>query len=444
MDCACSLMFDRITIMWWSLIWGCSWWSVLWVLWWYKGVGLGSFFGEVIFLDELSGSLGWLVVLVCALSVLGSGSILVSGESPMKFLVTILVLMVILVMCFGAGSFLVFYVTFEAGLIPVLVIVYSWGYQPERLQAGKYLMMYTVSASLPLLVSIVWVYEECGSTSFNLCASSMVGVGWLILLSVNVAFLVKLPVYGVHLWLPKAHVEAPVSGSMLLAGVLLKLGGYGLVRFSSLVGSSGGFFLEVVVCLGLFGGFLASAACCAQSDMKALVAYSSVGHMSMVLGGVFSNTIWGLNGVILLMVGHGLCSAGLFFAVSEMYKLFGSRMLFMVRGSSCVMPSFGLGLFFLSTLNAAAPPSMNLCGEIMLCVSILSYSLLFGVIIGVLGFLCCLYSWLLYCGTQHGGFPWWVRSSLVVGDNCLVGTLFVSVIFPLVGFFMMLGELSVG
>nr|ARH56131.1 NADH dehydrogenase subunit 4 [Pseudunio marocanus] len=434
----------RGAVMWWGVVWGCSWWSVLWVLWWYEGVGLGVIFGELIFVDELSGSLGWLVVLICGLSVLGSGSILALDESPMKFLATVLVLMVILVVCFGAGSFLVFYVMFEAGLIPILVIVYSWGYQPERLQASKYLMLYTVGASLPLLVSIVWVYIECGSAMFRVCVLQAGWVGRLILVGANAAFLVKLPVYSVHLWLPKAHVEAPVSGSMLLAGVLLKLGGYGLVRFGGLVGLDGGLFSEVVVCLGLFGGVLASAVCCVQTDMKGLVAYSSVGHMGMVLGGVCSDTVWGLNGAILVMVGHGLCSAGLFFAVSEMYKFFGSRMLFMVRGGAFVMPGFSFGLFFLSAFNAAAPPSMNLCGEIMLCIGILSYSLLFSVMIGVLGVLCCLYSWILYCGTQHGGFPWWVRSGVVVGGNSLVGTLFIALIFPLVGFCVMLGECSIG
>nr|AQT38575.1 NADH dehydrogenase subunit 4 [Cumberlandia monodonta] len=437
-------MFDRMTVMWWVVIWGCCWWSVLWVLSWYGGMGLGSVFGGMIFLDELSCSLGWLVVFVCGLSVLGSGTILSLGESPGKFLVTIVALMAALIVCFGASSFLVFYVMFEASLIPVLLIIYSWGYQPERLQAGKYLVLYTVGASLPLLVSVVWVYLECGSVMFSYCSQATWGLGWLVRVGVSMAFLVKLPVYGVHLWLPKAHVEAPVSGSMMLAGVLLKLGGYGLVRFSGLTGLGGELFLEVVVCLSLFGGVLASVVCCVQSDMKGLVAYSSVGHMGMVLGGICSNTVWGLNGAILLMVGHGLCSAGLFFAVSEMYKIFGSRMLFMVRGGGSVLPSFSLGLFCLSSFNVAAPPSMNLCGEVMLSVSILGYSVVFSVVIVGLSFLCCLYSWLLYCGTQYGGFPWWVRSGLVSGGSLLVSMLFVSTVFPLVGFCLVLGEFKVG
>lgn len=115
----------------------------------------------------------------------------------------------------------------------------------------------------------------------------------MVILSASLAFLVKLPIYGFHLWLPKAHVEAPVAGSIILAGVLLKLGGYGLIRLFYMLGMSRSLVITVVFCLGLGGGVIARIVCFAQNDVKALVAYSSVGHISLVLGGVFSNTDWG-------------------------------------------------------------------------------------------------------------------------------------------------------
>lgn len=191
---------------------------------------------------------------------------------------------------FLVNDLIIFYFFFEASLIPTLIIIIGWGYQPERIQAGVYFMFYTLTASLPLLLVGVYYFNFLGgvvlgdiNVFLNLKVSSCIGV--ILFLMTRIAFLVKLPMYFTHLWLPKAHVEAPVAGSIILAGVLLKLGGYGIIRVSFLLKFIAGFIVRILVGLSLFRMVYVGLICCRLNDFKALVAYSSVAHMSMVIRG---------------------------------------------------------------------------------------------------------------------------------------------------------------
>nr|YP_009118006.1 NADH dehydrogenase subunit 4 [Tchangsinaia piscicula]AJE75794.1 NADH dehydrogenase subunit 4 [Tchangsinaia piscicula] len=404
------------SVFWWSVLWGCIIMYLVSLGLWFSPLGLAGCWSEVLIVDSFSFSLVSLTILVSGLSMLASVRDVQKVDNKcVEFVFSILVLTVALVFCFSVGSLLNFYIMFEFSLIPILLIILGWGYQPERLQAGKYMLLYTVSASLPLLILIALIFIKGGSVFWGW---KFLGFeyGGLVTFCASLAFLVKLPVYGFHLWLPKAHVEAPVAGSMILAGVLLKLGGYGLIRFFYTLSLFSTMTVSFIFCLGLMGGVIASMVCFAQNDVKALVAYSSVGHMSLVLGGVYSNTDWGWLGCLLMMVAHGLCSSGMFFLASETYKCYSTRSLFLVKGGLVLVPGVALCWFLICAINMAAPPSLNLWGELMLGISVLSYSMVFGLLTGVMTFLSGLYSWYLYSITQHGQYPLWVRGVVMAEE----------------------------
>nr|AGG19448.1 NADH dehydrogenase subunit 4 [Sinohyriopsis cumingii] len=434
------------SVSWWVVVWGSQVSSVMVILWSFSGVGVVACDGGGVFCyDEVSSWLIWLTFFIAGLSLLGSNSILLEKASEKAFLCFVVGLVTILGMCFAVDSLFLFYVFFEFSLIPTFAVIGGWGYQPERLRASKYIVLYTVSASLPLLVFVLFIFWGEGSDSLTLLkVRGGLLVSSMVFFVVILAFLVKSPAYGVHMWLPKAHVEAPVAGSMFLAGILLKLGGYGLIRFMGLLKLSSSLVLGGVVCLCVFGGFVASVVCCAQVDGKSLVAYSSVGHMSLVLGGLVCGSYCGMAGGFLLMIAHGLSSCGLFFLVGELYKLYVSRMLFVIRGGIGGLFGINVWLAMMCSFNAAAPPSLNLFSEIVLCVSLVSCYPGFGVIFGALGFLSCLYSWLFYCSTQIGLYPLWARSCHSVSQFHVQGVVCSSIVLSLVGLcvFCGLGKFS--
>nr|AGS17928.1 NADH dehydrogenase subunit 4 [Anodonta anatina]AGS17942.1 NADH dehydrogenase subunit 4 [Anodonta anatina] len=420
---------------WWVSVWISSLITEVMICVAYTSVGVSSCsYGGVFNCDELSCAMIWLSALVYSLSLLSSNKVLSESNGEVSFLICLLVLMMALMVSFSINSLLMFYVFFEFSLIPTFLIICGWGYQPERLRASKFMVLYTVGASLPLLMFILCVIYAVGSVEISLLNLwNVEASGFFVFTIAILAFLVKVPMYGLHMWLPKAHVEAPVAGSMMLAGVLLKLGSYGLARFMQFFKVSDTFFLACVMCLCIFGGMVGSLICCFQIDVKSLVAYSSVGHMSLVLCGLMSSSLLGFVGSCLLMVAHGLSSPGMFYLVSEMYKLFGSRSMFLVRGMTGNLMGVNVWLMFMCGFNAAAPPSLSICSEVILYISLISYSMLFSLVLGFMSFLSCLYSWSLYCSTQAGNYPSWVRSSSDFSSMYLQSIICGSLSFGLVG-----------
>lgn len=210
----------------------------------------------------------------------------------------VLALCLLVIMFFLSSNLIYFYIFFEVSLIPTLVLIVGWGYQPERLQAGIYIMLYTIRASLPLLVSLLvlgYLYRSFNMILVNYlsCVLILYNVNFLWFLGVIIAFLVKLPIFSVHLWLPKAHVEAPIAGSIILAGVLLKLGGYGILRLLMVFFLNDIFISKVLIIISLWGGVITAVICVGQRDIKSLIAYSSVGHIGLMLAGVLRKFIWG-------------------------------------------------------------------------------------------------------------------------------------------------------
>nr|YP_010381743.1 NADH dehydrogenase subunit 4 [Symplanella unipuncta]UDL72131.1 NADH dehydrogenase subunit 4 [Symplanella unipuncta] len=309
-------------------------------------------------------------------------------------LILIFLLLVFLVM-----DFFYFYFFFEGSMLPVFLILFGWGYQPERLSAGYYLIFYTLFGSFPFLLIIFYMMNLYGGFSFflNLKFESNMLMFFLIF-----SFLIKFPMFGLHSWLPKAHVEAPVGGSMILAGVLLKLGGYGFIRLMGFMYNFIFDFGYIFVSMSLWGCIIISLMCMIQSDLKMLIAYSSVCHMSLAIVGLFTMSTCGKLGSIILMIGHGFVSSGLFFLVGMVYMRFSSRSFFILKGMISILPSLSFFWFMFCIMNMSCPPSINLFSEVLIVISCLSWSNLTMIYLFFILFFSACYSLTIFFLTQHG------------------------------------------
>nr|YP_010721206.1 NADH dehydrogenase subunit 4 [Parnassius stoliczkanus]WDS46331.1 NADH dehydrogenase subunit 4 [Parnassius stoliczkanus] len=353
--------------------------------------------------DLISFGLILLSIWICMLMIMASELLYKNNFYINFFLLNIIVLLIMLYLTFSMLNLFMFYLFFEGSLIPTLMLIIGWGYQPERIQAGMYLLFYTLFASLPMLMGIFFIFNYLNYLTIYFMKFFNMNL-YLLYMSMILAFLVKMPMYFLHLWLPKAHVEAPVSGSMILAGIMLKLGGYGLLRILILFQGIGSKMNFIWIIISLLGGLYISLNCFCQVDMKSLIAYSSVAHMSLVIAGIMTMNYWGYLGSYIMMIGHGLCSSGMFCLVNINYERLHSRSLFMNKGMMNFMPSMSLWWFLLMSSNMAAPPSLNLMGEISLINSLVSWSWLSMIMLIMMSFFSAGYSLYLYSYTQHGKY----------------------------------------
>nr|YP_009353128.1 NADH dehydrogenase subunit 4 [Campephilus imperialis]ANT45649.2 NADH dehydrogenase subunit 4 [Campephilus imperialis] len=326
------------------------------------------------------------------------------------FITTLIMVQPLLILAFSTTELMLFYISFEATLIPTLMLITRWGNQPERLSAGIYLLLYTLISSLPLLVTMLYLHGQIGTLylpMIKLAHFTPSTDSWttpMSHLALLLAFMVKAPLYGVHLWLPKAHVEAPIAGSMLLAALLLKLGGYGIMRVTLLTHYSES-LLYPFLTLALWGALMTSSICLRQTDLKALIAYSSVSHMGLVIAAAMIQTHWSFSGAMILMISHGLTSSMLFCLANTNYERTHSRILLLTRGLQPLLPLMATWWLLANLTNMALPPTTNLMAELTIMISLFNWSPLTLLLTGIATFLTASYTLFMFLTTQRGPLP---------------------------------------
>lgn len=283
----------------------------------------------------------------------------------------------LLVLTFTTLDLFYFYVFFESLLIPMFIMIGVWGARERKIKAAYYFFLYTLFGSLFMLFGVLYLHLTTGSTNYFVILYTVLDQEQqrLIWLCFFMAFAVKMPLFPFHIWLPEAHVEAPTVGSMLLASLLLKLGGYGFLRFSlSMLAEGSAYYAPVVFTFSLLGVIYGSLSTIRQIDLKRIIAYSSVAHMNLVMLGLFSNNQQGIEGAVYLMVGHGVVSTALFFCVGVLYDRYHSRLLRYYGGIVTVMPLFVSAFFTFTLANMSFPGTSNFLGELLLFLGVFSRS----------------------------------------------------------------------
>ena len=331
---------------------------------WLPGTGIGYHMG----VDGISMPFVLLSTFLTPLSILASWKAI--KVRVREYMIAFLVLETMMVGMFASLDMLMFYLFFEAVLIPMFIIIGVWG-GARRVYAAFKFFLFTLLGSVLMLVCMLAMYIEVGTTDIPVLTGYSFGVGmqtWLFL-GFMASFAVKVPMWPVHTWLPDAHVEAPTAGSMILAGVLLKMGGYGFIRFSlPMFPHASEFFAPLIFALSIIAIIYTSLVALAQSDMKKLIAYSSVAHMGFVTIGIFTLTEQGIAGAMFQMISHGLVSAALFFSVGVVYDRLHTRDISAYGGVAAVMPRYAVFFMFMMLASVGLPGTSGFVGEMLVLV----------------------------------------------------------------------------
>ena len=305
-----------------------------------------------------------LLIPICILSSWGS-----INNNLKEFLVAFLFLDFLLIFVFSVLDILLFYVFFETILIPMFLIIGVWGSRERKILAAYYFFLYTLIGSIVMLLSVIYVFTQVGTTDYEILLTfSFTKIEQKLLwFAFFLSFSSKIPMIPVHLWLPEAHVEAPTAGSVLLAGVLLKLGSYGFIRFSLPLFPYGCFYFAPLVYIFVtIGVIYASFTAIRQTDFKRIVAYTSIAHMNLVVLGIFSFNNSGVEGAVFQSLSHGFVASGLFLIIGVVYERYKTRIVKYYGGLATVMPFYIFIFLFFTVANIAFPGTSSFVGEFLI------------------------------------------------------------------------------
>ena len=331
---------------------------------WIKGGGISYHLG----IDGISMPFILLSTFLTPLAILASWKAI--QYRVRDYMIAFLVLETMMIGMFASLDLLMFYLFFEGVLLPMFIIIGVWG-GPRRVYAAFKFFLYTLAGSVLMLVCMMTMFVQEGTTDIPLLAEASFSPAlqfWLFL-GFFASFAVKVPMWPVHTWLPDAHVEAPTAGSMILAGVLLKMGGYGFIRFSlPMFPDASELFAPYIFVLSVIAVIYTSLVALAQKDMKKLIAYSSVAHMGFVTIGIFSLNEQGIAGAMFQMISHGLVSAALFFCVGVVYDRLHTRDISAYGGVADAMPRYAAYFMFMMLASVGLPGTSGFVGEMLVLV----------------------------------------------------------------------------
>ena len=310
-----------------------------------------------------------------------------SGISSIKFkmkefLISILLMETLMLGVFCSLDLVIFYLFFEGGLIPMFLIIGIWG-GPKRVYSAFKFFLFTLLGSVLMLIAIISIYWITGTTDVIKLLDIRIPqeYQYLLWLAFFSSFAVKMPMWPVHTWLPDAHVEAPTAGSVILAAILLKMAGYGFIRFSlGLFPVASDYFTSLMFALSIIAIIYTSLVALMQDDMKKLIAYSSVAHMGFVTIGIFSITKQGLEGSIVQMISHGFISAALFLCVGVLYDRFHSRMISSYSGLVNVMPKYAFVFMIFALAALGIPGTSGFVGEFLILIGVFQISIIVAIL----------------------------------------------------------------
>ena len=333
-----------------------------------------------------------------------------------EYIITLLFLELLLLIVFSILDTLLFYIFFEGILIPMYIMIGLWGSRERKIRAVYLFFFYTLLGSLCMLLGLLYIYSELGTLNYDYIYYHKLSFNeqyWL-WLAFFLSFASKIPLFPFHLWLPEAHVEAPTTGSVLLAGILLKLGVYGFLRFNlTLFPDASFYFAPLIFILSILGIIFASMNALRQTDLKRIIAYSSVAHMNLVTLGIFSFNVLGVEGSIIQSISHGFVSGAMFFLIGILYKRYHSRFLFYFSGLTHTMPLYSSFFCLFTMANIALPGTSSFIGEFLLLLGIFK-----------INFLACFFAsfGVILCGS----YSLWLYNRICFGNLNINNTLFFS------------------